>query len=67
MCSEDLAWKRLISRTLAAPERVSLITTIFSSNNGVNTVKNISGNDARALINVMDEVRPTQSRPQSES
>ena len=57
-CSEDPAWKRLISHTLTTPERVSLITTIFSDNNGVNTVKNISGNDAHALINVMDEVRP---------
>jgi hypothetical protein len=56
VCSEDPAWKRLISRTLATPERISLITKIFSNRDEVEVVEMLSGDDAQNFINVIDEV-----------
>ena len=56
MCSEDPAWKWLIGRNLTMPERMSLITTIFSDHNQVDMVRNLSGSDAQDFINVIGEV-----------
>lgn len=49
-------WKRLISGTLAADERISLITTIFSDDDEGKKVRNVSGDDAQAFIDMIDEV-----------
>ncbi|KAF9645728.1 kinase-like protein [Thelephora ganbajun] len=54
--ADPQAWKRLISHTLSTSERISLITSIFSDRDEVEVLRNLSGNDAQALINVMDEV-----------
>jgi len=58
--SEEPAWKQLISHTLAIHERISLITTIFSDDNQVEMVRQLSGNDAQTFIDRIDEVRPAQ-------
>ena len=50
------AWKRLISDALTTEERVSLIVEIFSDHDQVETVRNLSGDDAQAFIDVIDEV-----------
>ncbi|KAF9644879.1 kinase-like protein [Thelephora ganbajun] len=50
------AWKRLISDTLAIHERISLITVIFSDHNQVKMVGNLSGDDAQAFVDKIDEV-----------
>ncbi|KAF9643686.1 kinase-like protein [Thelephora ganbajun] len=54
--ADSQAWKQLISHTLSTSERISLITSIFSDRNEVEVLRNLSGNDAQALINVIDEV-----------
>ena len=57
MYSEPRPWKRLISDiTLSKHERVSLITCIFSDSNEVESVRLLSGDDAQAFIDVIDEV-----------
>ena len=57
MYSEPRAWKRLISDTaLSKHERVSLITYIFSDSNEVESVRLLSGDDAQAFIDMIDEV-----------
>jgi hypothetical protein len=56
VCSKDPAWKLLISHTLATHERISLITAIFSDNDQVDMVENLSGDDAQNFIDVVDEV-----------
>ena len=56
MSSEDPPWKRLIGRTLATEERISLITTIFLDNDQVEMVEHLTGNDAQAFIDVVDGV-----------
>ena len=48
----------MISNILAMPERISLIGTIFSDHNQVEMVGNISGDDAQAFIDVIDDVSP---------
>jgi hypothetical protein len=58
VCSEGPVWKRLISRTLAMPERISLITVIFSDHTQIDMVGNLSGDDAQNFIDVIDEVSP---------
>jgi len=55
-CSDCPAWKRLISDTLATYERISLITVIFSDRNQVKRVRNLSGDDAQAFVDKIDEV-----------
>ena len=54
--SEVTAWKRLISHTLTVEERISLITTIFSDDNQVETVGQLSGSDAQTFVDTIDEV-----------
>lgn len=56
MHSEPQAWKQSISDTLSRQERVSLITSIFSDRNEIEAVELLSGNDAQAFIDVVDEV-----------
>ena len=56
MCSEVLAWKRLIGRTLAMDEQISLITAIFSDQNQVEMVQHLSGSDAQAFVDTISEV-----------
>ena len=51
------AWKRLISHTITADERISLIMTIFSDYNQVEKASHLSGNDAQAFVDTIDEVR----------
>lgn len=63
MRSEDPAWKRLISRTLTTDERISLIATIFSDSNQVETVGQLSGDDGQAFIDVVYEVSPCALLP----
>jgi len=54
--SEDPPWRQLIKSTLNAHERILLITAIFSDNNQIKTVSKLSGDDAQAFIDVIDEV-----------
>ncbi|KAF9646904.1 kinase-like protein [Thelephora ganbajun] len=54
--TDDPAWKRLISDTLAIHEHISLITIIFSDPNQVKMVGNLSGDDAQAFVDKIDEV-----------
>jgi hypothetical protein len=56
VCSEDPAWKRLISLTPTMPERISLITKILADSDEVEAVEMLSGDDAQNFINVIDEV-----------
>ena len=56
--SNTPVWKRLISNTLTMDEHVALIATVFSDDNEVKMVENLSGDDAQALIDVMDKVCP---------
>jgi len=48
------AWKRLISHTLPADERISLIVAIFDTNE-VGQVNHLDGGDAQAFVDVVDE------------
>jgi hypothetical protein len=56
VCSEEPAWKRLISHAIDTHERISLISAIFSDYDQVQMVKNLFGDDAQNFINVIDEV-----------
>ena len=58
MCSEDPAWKQLISHTLAAHDRISLITAVFLDDNRVKRVGLLSGDGAQNFIDMIDEVGP---------
>ena len=46
------------SRTLAADERISLVTTIFSDDDQVKMIGHISGDDAQTFIDLIYEVSP---------
>lgn len=50
------ALQRLISNTLTMDERVSMITTIFSDRNQVETLRDLSGDDAQVFIDIIDTV-----------
>jgi len=54
--SDSPAWKRLLSKTLTTPERVSLITAIFSDHDQVEIYRHLSRTDAQTFIDMMDEV-----------
>ena len=56
MCSEDPAWKRLISHPLTTYERISLIAAIFSDKNPAKVVGHLLGDDIQAFIDTIDEV-----------
>lgn len=49
-------WKSLINNDFPAHERISLITMIFSSSNQVRMVRSLSGNDAQAFVDEIDNV-----------
>ena len=51
-------WKHLISGPLAKHERASMIATIFSNRDEIDTIRNLSGDDAQTLVNVIYEVCP---------
>ena len=55
-CSNPLAWKRLIDPGFPVDKRVDLVTSIFSDRSEIKRVTNISGDDAQAFINAIDEV-----------
>jgi len=50
-------WKHLISAPLATNERISLITTIFSSRDEVEMARYLCREDAQASVDVIYEVR----------
>ena len=53
--SNPPTWRRLISPTLPTNERMQLIMTTFSDCDEVEVFKYLSGNDAQAFVDVMDE------------
>ena len=53
-CIETPAWKHLIN--LSADECIPLITTIFSHRNGIEMAGRLSGGDAQAFVDAIDEV-----------
>ncbi|KAF9643876.1 kinase-like protein [Thelephora ganbajun] len=55
LTSDPPAWKRLISHPSSTNERISLLTSIFSERNEVKMIRHLSGDDARALVDVIDE------------
>jgi len=52
--SDSPVWKGLIRNTLTTRERVSLITTIFSDSNRVETPRHLSRDDAQTFIDMID-------------
>ena len=54
--SNTPVWKQLISNTLTMDEHVAVIATVFSDDNQVKMVKNLSLHDAQAFIDIMDKV-----------
>jgi len=54
--SSDL--ERLTDRSFAAHERTSFITTTLSDPDAFENVRSLSGGDAQAFVDVMDEVSP---------
>jgi hypothetical protein len=65
--SDPPAWERLISHTLSTHERISLIVSIFSDRNEIEMVGHLSGDDAQAFIDVIDEVSNAPSPPKNGS
>ena len=64
MCREPPTWGKLIRNDLPTHERVSLITSIFSDRNQVESVGLLSGSDAQAFVDVIDEVNIRTLLPQ---
>ena len=58
-------WKRLINNSLAAHERASLITAIFSNRDKLETIRHIDGDDAQAFVDVVYEVSSRSLLPLS--
>lgn len=56
--SDSPTWKSLISDTLAAHERVSLLTMIFSDKDQVKLINDLSGGEAQTFVDKIDEVTP---------
>lgn len=48
-------WKRLISPTISANERIDLIISVFSDRDEFEVLKYLSGGDAQAFVDVIDE------------
>ena len=63
MCRNPPAWKRLINPTVSTDERVNLINSIFSDHDEIAVSEYISGNDAQAFVDVIDEVSDRTLRP----
>lgn len=49
------AWKQLITQTLPADKRISLITTIFSDHDQIKMVRDLSGDDAQTFVDKIYE------------
>ena len=49
-------WKWLITHPLLAHERITLIISIFSDRNEIEVVGHLSGDDAQAFVDIIDEV-----------
>jgi hypothetical protein len=62
VASGPSAWERLINRSFAARDRTPLIAAIFSNPNVVEKVKSLSGDDAQAFIDVIDEASPRSQK-----
>ena len=54
--SKEQAWQRLITRAVPRDEFPSLIETVFSGKKN-DLVARLSGSDAQAFVDIMDEVR----------
>ena len=54
--SQQRTWKLLIGDTSSTDERISLITTIFSDHRQIEMVEQLSGDEAQALVDRIDEV-----------
>lgn len=63
MCSILPVWKQLITSTLSMDKRVSLIASIFSNSNEIESVGHLCGGDAQAFIDVADEVSSHLNKP----
>ena len=57
-CSDITTWKRLTDRPLMMDERVSLIADPCSDRDKTEALKGLSGDDAQAFIDMIDEVPP---------
>ena len=53
--SDPPAWKRLIDPGLSANERLDLINSIFSDHDELEVFEYLSGDDAQAFVDVIDE------------
>ena len=51
-------WKHLINGSLATHERASMIATIFSNRKEIDEIRNLCGDDAQTIVNVIYEVCP---------
>ena len=49
-------WKQLIDHSLSMDERISLLTSTVTNPDEVEIMERLCGNDAQALIDVIDEV-----------
>ena len=58
VCSEHLVWEQSTDRSPATHDRVSLITAIFLDDSQVEKVRQLSGDDAQNLIDIIDGVSP---------
>ena len=56
MCRNPPAWKRLISPTVSADERIYLIKSIFSDREEIVVFEYLSRVDAQAFFDVIGEV-----------
>ena len=54
--SNPPVWKQLINPSLSVDERIGVITTLFSDCNEAKVIKYLSGEDAQAFVDVIDEV-----------
>ena len=56
VCSDPPAWQRLISHTISMPERITLITSVFSDRDEIDGVGHLSGDNAQTFIDAVNEV-----------
>ena len=56
VCSDPPAWQRLISHTISMPERITLITSVFSDRDEIDGAGHLSGDDAQTFIDAVNEV-----------
>ena len=55
MCRNPPPWKRLINPTVPTDERIDLIKSIFSDRDEVEAFHYLSGGDAQAFVDTIDE------------